>query len=552
MLYGLLNTRNPDPEHSLDLLQELQDLYEGGYSILRRAKKYLPKCAGEKEAAYDERVELTSYISYLGQIIDSYVANLFAQDIAVAPAADASDPNSPGKLPDDDFYPEFEQNADLKGTPFANMLRDAFTRALVKRRALIGVDFPVVGEVKSRADEESQGAGRGYLYEVTLEELYDWHYDEIVRTRVAISEEVSVEFEVGRFAWAILKRTISDRTTPGAKRGLVVEEFKVWDRDDEGRVIWQKYRTLPFDPKTPPKDEDDLKLFASGTTSFKDIPLVEVRIPYGLWVGTKVGPLNKEHWRRRSSLLGAEQQSMAEVAVAYLTGSVPAPNDGEINEIAENVHRADKVPRNEVLKLAEKDRFEFAGPSGKAFSIVDAQLDKLVDEMFRTAHQMAASISNTNQALGRSGTSKQEDRHTTTVVLVGYGAIMRDFARRIFKVLSDARNEDVRWQTRGLDHYEMYDRAEVLSEAVQVDLIAIPSRTWRVAYKTQTAMRLLSGQPPSTQATIAKEIDENTTAEEVLAAFTAGVGVGDDGKKPPALKAPPAGAEDESEIEEPA
>src|SRR5262249_16113 len=158
--------RNPDPEHDPALLQELQDLYEGGYSILRNAKKYLPQLIGEVSRRYEERIKLCAYICYLGEIVDSYVAHLFQQEIAVQPAADGADPSTPGVLPDVNFYSVFGSNADLRGTTFANLLRAAFGTALVKRRAYVALDFPAVeGAPTSLADEDRLGAARAYAFE---------------------------------------------------------------------------------------------------------------------------------------------------------------------------------------------------------------------------------------------------------------------------------------------------------------------------------------------------------------------------------------------------
>lgn len=525
MLYGLLNSRNPDPEHDPAFLQELQDLYEGGYSILRRASAYLPKLLTEDRARYQERVLISSYISYLGQIVDSYCANLFGQELAVQPAADASDPTTPGSLPDVDYYTNFSSNADLKGTTFANVMRGAFSTALVKRCSYIAVDFPATGvSPNSLADEDKAGNARGYVFEVPPEQLVDWRYDDVVSKRVPIANaKGNVEFEVGKFAWVILKRTRDDRISPTDARGMLVDEFKIWKRDPKtNAVIWERYETAPYDPAKPPQPKDDVPLVDTDTTSFRAIPLVELRIPYGLWVGNKVAPLNKEHYRRRSALLEAMTLSIYEIPVAFL-GSEAPKNDGSFPaERAQDPNRADDMMRDlraqGIKVLGADDKFMYAGPSGVSFDLANKQLGELVDEMHRTAHQMAASVSSTASAVGRSGASKQEDRNVTTVILGAFGAVVRDFAQRIYGAISDARSEDVVWSALGLDKFESYDRADLLAEALQLDAISIPSRTWKVAMKTQAALKLVPNLPAETQQTIQREIDQGTTAEDMAPA----------------------------------
>lgn len=563
MLYGILNARNPDAEVDCKFLQELQDLYEGGYSILRRASAYLPRFTDESDQRYKERCQLTSYISYLGQIVDSYAAHLFGQELVIQPAADADNPDTPGVLPDVDYYTTLAANVDLKGTRFVNLVRCAFSTALVKRRAYVAIDFPALEDMPANlADEDALGAARGYAFEVPNEMMMDWCYDQIVRVRKPISKDSkdTVDFEVGRFKWVILKRCRDDRDSPDSMRGMVVEEFKIWRRDDDGSVIWERYETPPFDPtKQCPKDTDDLPLVASGKTSFREIPIVELCLPHGLWIGNKVGPLNREHYRRRSALIAAQQMGLYEIPTVFLGSEMGAPGGAVPSEISTDASRGDdpvaQLHARGFMALGAQDKFEFVGPSGSAFKITSDQLEGLVDEIFRTAHQMAASISSTANAVGRSGASKAEDRNSTQIILGAYGAIARTFALRIYQVISEARGEDVVWTAHGLDRFELYDRTEVLAEALQVDAIPIPSRTFKVAYLTQVAQRLVPNLPAETQQTIQREIDKGTQAEVSLnqamngapnpieGAIMSAAATGKDGIKPGALLKPNPAAE---------
>ena len=72
-----------------NLMQELSDLYAGGYQIRRRAREYLPKMRAETFDQYEERLREASYLGYLGQIIDFFAANLFSQELSIKPPADA-------------------------------------------------------------------------------------------------------------------------------------------------------------------------------------------------------------------------------------------------------------------------------------------------------------------------------------------------------------------------------------------------------------------------------------------------------------------------------
>jgi hypothetical protein len=304
MNYRILSQKSP--EYLGTEWQELADLYCGGYQILKNARAYLPKMIGESSPRYEERLKVAAYMSYLGQIVDFLVANLFSQEIKVAPAADASDPTTPGGEPEyDAFYTQLAHDADRKGTPFAKLLREAITTALVKGKALVGIDFPRAGEKRpaNRAEEDSLGLSRAYAFEVPVEQLINWELDE----------------EHGGFAFAILHRVINRQKGPFAERGLLVEEFKVWTLDpDTGRARWDLFRTAPYKPDRPPQAEDEVAHVDGDETSFSEIPLMVLELPEGLWVGNKAGPVAKEHFQRRNILTAAENKSLFAIPVVKL------------------------------------------------------------------------------------------------------------------------------------------------------------------------------------------------------------------------------------------
>jgi hypothetical protein len=186
MKYGLLRQRNP--AYTARRWEELHDLYVGGYPLLDKAGRYLPRFVGENAERYAERLGAASYLNHIGQIVDYFVANLFSQELVVTPAADASKDGTPGASPHDDgFYAAFAHDADLRGTSLVKVLREVFTSSVVKGKGILAVDFPRVNDApQSLADETKIGASRAYVFEVPADQLVDWELD-----------------DHGRFAWAI-------------------------------------------------------------------------------------------------------------------------------------------------------------------------------------------------------------------------------------------------------------------------------------------------------------------------------------------------------------
>ena len=410
-------------------------------------------------------------------------------------------PETPGGAPrDDGFYAAFAHDADLAGTTLAKLLREVFTTALIKGKGLVAVDLPLTGETPvNLAEEAALGAARAYAFEVPIEQLVDWEYG-----------------DRGRFAWAILARVIARRASPDDTRGLIVEEFKVWTLNG-GVACWELFRTPPHRPSQRLGDDVDVPRAGGGPTTFRQIPLLELEMPPGLWVGNKLGCLAREHFQRRSALNAAENKSLFAIPFIKLGPEVSAPGDAMPSEAQQNPHRG-RDPRGEFNRrgyvvLGKDDDIGFREPEGTAYALIDRQLEKLVDEMFRVVHQMAASVSATKTALGRAAASKAEDRSATEVVLGAYGALVRDFAKRVYDCIGTARGEHVIWTPHGLDKFELEDRDGIVKEALAVDSVSIPSPTFRKLYKTRLAFALLGNIPPETQGVIQAEIEEGVEAE---------------------------------------
>ena len=522
-------------EYDAELFEELELLYEGGYAILRDAKKILRRGSDEHPNLHEERCANASYIPYLGQIVDQLTSWLFTDEIQVQPAADAADPNTPGELPDEEFYGAFASDADRTGLSFADMLRAAVPRALLLRRALIGVDLPRIDPVeaetfRSAADERIAGADRAYLYDVPAEQLINWD-----------------KRDDGTLKWAVLRSKTQPQAGPLDPAETVVDEFRIWTLDGpEGTARWEVYR-VEYPPGEPPQAKDDVPLVDGGETPFTRIPIIELELPKGLWVGNKIGPLCREHFRERSRLMSSEAKSLDEIPVIKQGPEIGGVGAAMPSDLQQNPNRGISAAQSWKQKgytvLGAGDEFDFKGPSGIAFTLKNQQLGELKDEIFRVVHLMAASVSNNKSAaLGRSGLAKQEDKADTAIVLTALGSYVLRFGIRLYDTVAQGRGDDVVWGAKGLSEYAAEDRATLIQEASQLDTVDIPSPTWKAAYKTEVALKLTPGLRPEEQATVRAEIKDGTEHENDLRALMRGAGApgaGDDSRLPPG--APPPG-----------
>lgn len=512
-LYEQLNQKNV--EHFQKYWNLIDDLYCGGYQMERNARRYLTKYVGEHPDRYNERCDNASYINYLGQIVDQFVANVFSQELSVTPAADSNDESTPGEEPEKpEFYIEFEADADMCGTSFEKIIRKVFTTSILKKRALLAIDTPNLeaqdGDEEyeevgappddqapypiNRSEEESMGTDRAYAFEIPIEYLYDWKLT-----------------GPSQFEWAVLGKCITKRGGPGTPMDTLVEQFKVWTMVD-GFASWEIWETEPFNKDKRPSPKDPLILRRSGTTTFRAIPLMLLEVPDGLWVGNKLGGMALEHFRRRSALVAAENRSLFAIPYITLGEEIGAPGYNT-SEVQQNPGRAEDGPQEALRKkgwmlLGKDDGIHFAEPTGQAYEIIHKELDALVNEMFRVTHQMSSSVASTNHGVYRSGKSKVEDRNAMEIVLSAYGSIVRAFVKRTFDFISTVRNDNIIWTAHGLTTYELEDRDLLIKEAAFAESFDIPSKTFRIAHKTKVAFALVGQVPSATKQTIRKEIIE--------------------------------------------
>src|SRR5690606_30155967 len=212
---------------------------------------------------------------------------------------------------------------------------------------------------------------------------------------------------------------------------------------------WTTYRTEPYDPKVPPQDTDDLRLHEEGVTSFPFIPIVPFELPKDLWIGNQIGKIQLEHFQRRSSLVSSQNKSLYSVPLIKLGSEVGELHGAMPAEVQMDPNRA-QDPRVAMaakgyMVLGKDDDLLFPEPSGRAYEIVDKQIDRLADQMHLIVDQMAASIQATATALGRSGESKRADRSSMEIVLSALGEEIRQYALKVYRAVAAIRQERACW-----------------------------------------------------------------------------------------------------------
>lgn len=502
VLFKILDAKHAD--YSANQIKRLDLLYKGGYDIASNVDMFLRQLASETPASFEDRKKCVSYLPYMSDIIDNITSSLFKDEISISEASDADNTSTMGDEADDEsVYKLFFQSADSKGKSLEEALRCIMTDALIHKKAYVGIDFPVVNETPiNLLEEEVLQSGRPYLYYIDPECVIDWLLD-----------------EDGKFIWIRVKSDIVVQPSPLVPP-MHKLEYKVWERDnDVGK--WEIYRTKELKLDKCPAPNDDIPMVASGTTSFKEIPILTLELPAGLALGNKIGPICEEIFQRTSILVNNENKSLNAMRVVFLGDEQPAPGGPIPSMTQENPFRhlsllSDWESKG-IAVLGANDKMEVIESEGHAFKIVSEQIDGLIEKLKEVVHQMASSASSHTKALGRSASSKQEDRISTEILLTAYGNLLRDFIKQIMVCISTARGESIVWTVDGLDNFSIIDRDQLILEAKQFSGItdASKSLTFSRLYTEKVYLALLDGSSHEDALAIREEIMNSIDEESI-------------------------------------
>jgi hypothetical protein len=503
---------------------KIRVMYEGAKTLkdaLHAASplrdEIFPPHLGEEPIVYHERVKRSCYVNYLSQLIDYLVSVLFSDPVKLTAGGDDED-TAPGSI--EPFYDDFYKNTAQPGArpvTFNETLRRVALDALLFKRAWLLVEFPKKPvdddgnpiALTNRYDEEQLEAGgqykRAYCCSVDPECVYDWE-----------------KAEDGELSWAMIHDKDYPRPSVDSKRTNCVETFTIYDREG-----WTRYTYQYDEEKSKPKDDEGPTRTESGSHTFGRVPLLDFKIPDGLWAGGKMENIAVELFNKLSALSWGQYRSLFQILVINVQDADPKTGFGGKSDDQRRATNQTLGP-GRIWEGAERDKVQYVGPDPGPFAEARAYLSELRDEMHRVLHQMAQSVDNSGAALKRSGESKAMDQAAGAVVSRELGRIFREVAVAIYDTVSAGRNErDKVWSASGLESYDDQGADSLVAEAVQLEQVSIPSPTWQTIRKHDLACKLSPGLTDEQKDKIYKELEDNleqaqTNALDASKAFADG------------------------------
>ena len=438
-----------------------RDLYAGGERIRANAAAYLVQRQREPGTTYRERLGKVFYENYIGSIVDWYAATLFRRE----PVLSFEGANDAGR----EFFAEFVDDCDRRGTALSDFLRARLVEALVGGASYVLVDFPKVdGVVDSRAAEDASGRSRAYLVGYSVEDVINWSHD-----------------DEGNLDWVVLR-------TSGLRKANV--------EDNE----WRKVTTWAYYDKQRYKvfrqsagengGEGRIELVDQGFHGLAKqnrVPLFGLEIQEGLWLLNKAGSLQIEHFSKSNALSWGLTMGLFAMPVIY--------SEREFTQTFGEAY---------YLQLGPGDRFGWTEPDGKVYQIAAENLERLKDEIYRVCYlgQMGGPLAGAQQ---QSALSKMRDFSITQEVLRAYGDSIKDLLRKVLRGIESAREDGLIVNVSGLDEFDIGDFSAELSDAERLLKLGIESPTLKQQIFKKLALKYLCDVRQEVKDRIAGEIDAN-------------------------------------------
>ena len=462
----LLDKKHPsyDAEH----WKKLEALYHGGQMFEDMIQEFLCQNPDEPMDRYSQRQEESYYRSYLGPIIDYYVAWLFSGRFSLRwkqkGDADFSKP--------DGYYADFQE--DVGGDQdFCDFMRHAMTDALIMKAAYWLIELPPTDRNVSemtKAEWDREGLGEARLCHIDREQVYDWECD-----------------DSGKLIWVVIHNIKCTRPKLTQDRDHYIETWSYYDRDNV-----QVFRAEYDGKKNRPKE---VAVPAPVPHRFKELPLVCLHVPDGMWLAERLRSAQVEHFRMSCALGWSIRQTCYAMPVFNMESAESEPVMGS----------------GYGIYLGLQEKMSWTAPPTAPFDILQHAVDSQRDEIYRISHQMALGLDNNADTVGRSADSKEFDVAATRVMLNAYGALVSKSIEETLEILSDARGDtDVTWSVEGFNGYDTTTAPELIANATNSVLLGIPSKTFHREIKTKTAMALLPEVDQNVRDTIKEEIKNAT------------------------------------------
>lgn len=454
MKIKLLRMRHP--EYQAKTLEETRALYEGGDTWRKLASRFIVQQELEPFEVYSKRLDAALYVPHAGALCDILTAFLFSE----APTVEGAP---------SDWWSTWSNDVDREGTPLAWWLRSLFLDAMIGGRAWTWVNLPAVpdGGYPDLKAQEAAGGLNAYLVALRAEHVTCWGRDAQGRLWVVIEDEIETRDDVAQEPSRTLRWRCVDAT-----------QIRTW--------TWK-----PTSEKQKPEDDDEADEGPVVTHGYGRTPVLELKLPKGLWAMGKLRDPAIALLRGRNGLSWALDRGAHPLLVLYSDKSAkPTMGAGYF------------------LAMGKDDKAGYAEPSGVTYQLLADDLARLREDLYRVVQQMAVAADSNATAAKQSGASKDNDWKAAEIVLAAYAELALAHLRAVLGLVAQVRGENGdEIAVSGLNGWQVEELSAWLEQAAQsVDARQL-SRTFRKLVAKREATKLLTEARPEDLAKVLQEID---------------------------------------------
>lgn len=451
-----LRRRHPEHRAKADYWKRLDALVKGGSALTDQIKRdLLANPDGRPESAIKQRIKVARYFNKISPILSRFLSQLFAETAAYEGSKDK-------------FWGEkfFKEGALLSGdddgrASFQTFLVRAMLAALSTGKAIAQIDTRVAKGATNKLQQREYQEDEPYLLLVPRWDLWDWETD---RDGFKFAK-------VHRFRWA-RKSWDSDP--------VAIHDFTTYQRTPTGAIAFSRYAVIERKPDESGVGSDlemlqerdvviepiqglkNVELFnLKGKFKF---PIVTLNLPPELWVADQLHDPQVSHFNIAAS---AEWGILTS---NYSMAAVKTPDPEEFFD------RNKRFGEGYYLLLQPEEDVNWLERPGGAFDtamryreIIEADIDKTVQQIAIAAKDAVSAIS---------GEAIRQARRPEQLLLLGYGALVKEFAECILDVASIARGEDATWKCNGFDDFTETSLTTVSTEYAGIQQAQIPSPTF--------------------------------------------------------------------------
>lgn len=465
-----LRRRHPTHKESSNYWDLLNALLQGGSKLTPAIKQQL-LCNPDNrpDDIIKQRVKVARYFNKIGPIASRFLSQLFAAPISYEGSKDS--------FWTDTFFPAgamLPAEDDDGRASFQAFQRAAVLQGLGQGKAIAQIDTAIASDAsRTKNDQRQLKEDEPYVLLVPRGELWDWQSD-----RNGFSFAKLHRFSWSRDTWdsdpvGLHDFTIYQRKPDGV---IVVSRYTVQHSDKGGAQFDQGIQNYDLDKLSETDAQiakvgnlEEAKVFNKGG-KYK-FPIVTMAVPSALWLADQLHDPQVSHYNQTASL------EWGLVSSNYSMMTVTADDLDDFTE------RNKKVGEGYFVHLdpSNKDAIAWTERNGSTFSTSIQYRDKVDANIDKTVQQIALAAA--DAVTSTSGEAIRQARKPEEILLMIYGAMVKDFSKSCLDVAAIAHDEVVSWSVNGLDDFSSTLLDDVAQEYQAVTQAQIPSPTFNKEFQ---------------------------------------------------------------------